>query len=111
MGSGTINYKKLPEKKKVFGDKYFFIRPLNLGLDKTYYAFIVRPPQSKDETDFKLCIEGEFNWYPDGNTQRYKEIKEEYEEQIVKFVYYKDELNDFPANMIEDIKQYCNFAI
>ena len=34
MGSGTIDYKSLPEQKKVFGDKYFFIRPLNLATNK-----------------------------------------------------------------------------
>ena len=111
MGSGTIDYKKLPEQKKVFGDKYFFIRPLNLGIKDTYKAFIVRPPQNKDDFDVKLSIEGEFNYYPNGNAERYTETKKEYKDEIVKFVYFENEINEFPEDVREDIKRYCNSSI
>lgn len=111
MGSGTIDFKKIPEQKNVFGDKYFFIRPLNLGVKNIFKAFIVRPPQSKDEPDYTLSIEGEFGYYPNGNSERYREIKKEYEDEIVKFVYYKNELNEFPHELREEIKNYCHCAI
>ena len=112
MGSGTIDYKKLPEQKKVFGDKYFFIRPLNLGMKETYKAFIVRPSQTKDDPDSVLSIEGEFCYYPNGgNSKRFSEVKSEFEDELVKFVYYENELSSFPNHIREEVKAYCNFAI
>lgn len=111
MATGSMDYKKLPEKKKVFGDKYFFIRPLNLGAKDTFKAFIVRPPQVKDEPDSVLSIEGECCYYPKGNSERYSEIKKEYKDEIVKFVYYKKELDSFPEHIREEIKTYCSSAI
>ena len=108
MGAGTIDYKNLPEQKKVYGDKNFFISPLTLGIKKQYKAFIIRPSQTKNEPDFLLSIEGEFSM---SGAEHLKEVKNEYENETVKFVYYEDELKDFPVHIQEDIKTYCNFAI
>lgn len=106
MGSGTISYKKLQEKKKVYGNKDFFIRPLNLGLDVEYKAFIIRP-SAEGQKDFFIDIEGEFNI----GAGRFKETKEEYKNEEVLFVYYKSEINLFSEKIREDVINFCDKMI
>jgi len=95
MGSGTISFKKLPSKKKVYGDREFFIRPKMM-----YYVrpegealcFLIRKEVDEElvSQGYKYQIEGEF-----GMGQ--ETLKEERKEARGKNVYYQVFPYDFKA--------------
>jgi len=107
MGSGTISYKKLPSKKKVYGDADFHIRPLSLWInsneDNGSPTFLIRKETDKEllQKGYVFQIEGEFGI---GESS----LKEEKKDIRGKTVYYQVLTDDFKEdfdNIIEEVSE------
>lgn len=107
MGSGSISYKKLPKKQKVYGDKEFFVRPKTYGLDKTFEGILIRPASNGEEGEYSFDIEGEFSI----GAEHLREERREYRDVDVKYIYFKDEAHLFTPEQLEEVELYCDFAI
>ena len=111
MGSGSISYKNLPKKKKVYGDKEFFVRPITYGLDETYEAILVRPAKTmasdEDKGEFPFLVEGEFSI----GEERLKEVKKEFKDVDVEYVYFESEEHLFAPEQLEKVMLYCDRSI
>lgn len=104
MGRGTIGFKKLPAKKKVYGDKEFHIRPITYGFKPTYNAIAIRPSGNED---LPFDIEGEFGT----GEYSYNLEKKDYENAVVKYIYFQKEADKFTPAQLEKVKSYCDFSI
>jgi len=105
MGSGSISYKKLPNKKKVYGDEKYFIYPKTFGINETFEGIVIRPTSNSGKYNFE--IEGEFSL----GAKQFKAKKRDYRKVDVKYIYFKDEAHLFTPKQLEEVKLYCDFAI
>jgi hypothetical protein len=102
MGKGTISLNRLPQKRKLYGDNEFYLRPIFMSNNEYYFA--IRPSQDKD---YVFEIEGEF-----GTGERsLKETKKECKRgdyKNTKYVFYKFEYESMTDKQKKLISKWTN---
>lgn len=90
MGKGTISLKAAPERKIIYGNDDFYLRPIfqRTFNDKPIYCYALRPASSKM---YLVEIEGEFGQGRGGVDNLKKDIQNG-DYAFVLYVYYKEDL-------------------
>jgi len=102
MGRGTISFVSVPPKRKLYGDKDFFLFPIHQEGDE--YFFILRPSQDKE---YLFELEGEWNCGEDCfNNEKRRVMSRHYKN--TKFFYLESDLEDMT---FKQKKRILNWAI